>query len=213
MQITILGSTGQVGKVVIDQALKAGYQIKVLVRDPEKLGDLKEKVQVVTGNLLDEASVEKSLTGSVAVINVSGAVKEPDQIEKFKKIGSILVGKMKQQGIKRLINISLAVIQMPQEKLDFQRKAIRVLVNLFFKEKKLVNEAVMSAVVEEKDIDWTFVRPAFFSTRPGSGEVLADDKKMQGTTIMLEDLGMFLVQQITSTNWIRKAPLVSSRTK
>lgn len=211
MQITILGSTGQVGKAVINQALKAGYQVKVLVRDPEKLADLKEKVQVVTGNLLDEASVEKSLEDSLAVINVSGAVKEADQIENFKKIGAILVNKMKQQGITRLINISLAVIQLPGEKLDFQRKAIRVLVNLFFKDKKLVNEAIMAAVLKEKSLEWTFVRPAFFSTKPGSGYVLANDTKMPGATIMLEDLGMFLVQQITSTDWIGKAPLVASR--
>lgn len=211
MQITILGSTGQVGKVVVNQALKAGYQIKVLVRDPEKLGDLKGKVEVVTGNLLDEASVEKSLAGSEAVINVSGAVKEPEQIKKFRKIGDVLVSKMKQQGIKRLINISLAVIQMPHEKLDFQRKAIRVLVNLFFKEKKLVNEAVMATVLDEKNLDWTFVRPAFFSTKPGSGQVLANDRKMPGTTIMLEDLAMFLVQQVKSTQWIKRAPLVASK--
>lgn len=211
MQITIFGSTGQVGKAVISQALKAGYQVKVLVRNPEKLADLKEKVQVVTGNLLDEASVEKSLKGSLAVINVSGAVKETDQIEKFKKIGVILVSKMKQQGITRLINISLAVIHLPNEKLDLQRKAIRVLVNLFFKEKKIVNEAVMAAVLNDKSLEWTFVRPAFFSTKPGSGNVLADDTKMPGTTIMLEDLGMFLVQQIVSSDWVRKAPLVASK--
>ncbi|MBK6858972.1 MAG: NAD(P)H-binding protein [Saprospiraceae bacterium] len=211
MQITILGSTGQVGKVVLNQALKAGYQVNVLVRDPEKLANLKEKVKVIRGNLLDEAAVEKALAGSTAVINVSGAVKEADQIEKFKKIGDILVSKMKQNGITRLINISLAVIQLPHEKLDFQRKAIRVLVNLFFKEKKLVNEAVMAAVLKEKSIQWTFVRPAFFSTKPGSGKVLADETKMPGATIMLDDLGLFLVQQISSNDWVRKAPLVASR--
>jgi len=211
MQITILGSTGQVGKAVINQALKAKYQVKVLVRNPEKLGDLKAKVHVVQGNLLDEASVEKSLVGSIAVINVSGAVKESNQVEKFKQIGPILVSKMKQLGITRLINISLAVIHLPHEKLDFQRKVIRILVNLFFKEKKLVNEAVMAAVLSEKSLDWTFVRPAFFSSKSGSGNVLANDTKMPGTTIMLEDLGLFLVQQVASTDWIGKAPLVASR--
>lgn len=211
MQITILGSTGQVGKVVVDQALKAKYQVKVLVRNPEKLGDLKDKVQVVLGNLQDEGAVEKALVGSIAVINVSGAVKEGDQVEKFKRIGAILVKAMKQQGITRLINISLAVIHLPHEKLDFQRKAIRVLVNLFFKDKKLVNEEVMAAVLNEKSLDWTFVRPAFFSTKPGTGNVLADDSKMPGTTIMLDDLALFLVQQVTSAEWIRRAPLVASR--
>jgi uncharacterized protein YbjT (DUF2867 family) len=56
MQITILGSTGQVGKAVVIEALKSGYEVKVLVRNPDKLGDLKEKVEIVEGNLLDAIS-------------------------------------------------------------------------------------------------------------------------------------------------------------
>ena len=211
MQITILGSTGQVGKAVIKEALNLGYQVKVLARDPEKLGELKEKVKIVKGDLLDELSVEKALEGSEAIINVSGAVKEPEQLQKFQKIAKILVDKMKQEGITRLINISLAVISLPQEKSDFKRKALKVLVNLFFKQKKLIQEAVMTIILNEKDIDWTFVRPAFFSDKAGTGKVLADDKKMPGTTIMLEDLGKFMVEQITSTQWIKKAPFVASK--
>ena len=211
MQITILGSTGQVGKAVVTEALKLGYQVKVLVRSPDKLGDLKEKVEIVKGNLLDALSVEKAFEGSKAIINVSGAVKEPEQYKKFQKIGKILVEKMKQQGITRLINISLAVIPLPLEKLDFKRKLLGVLVYLFFKQKKQIQEAVMTIILNEKDIPWTLVRPAFFSNKKGTGKVLADDKKMPGTTIMLEDLGMFMVEQITSTEWIRKAPLVASK--
>jgi putative NADH-flavin reductase len=156
-------------------------------------------------------SVEKAFEGSKAVINVSGAVKEPDQLQKFKKIGKILVDKMKQQGITRLINISLAVIPLPFEKLDFKRKFLSVLVNLFFRQKKLIQEAVMTIILNEKDIAWTFVRPAFFSNNTGTGKVLADDKKMPGTTITLEDLGMFMAEQVTSAEWIRKAPLVASK--
>ncbi|MEO5594649.1 MAG: NAD(P)H-binding protein [Chitinophagaceae bacterium] len=68
----------------------------------------------------------------------------------------------------------------------------------------------MTIILNEKDIAWTFVRPAFFSNKAGTGKVLADDKKMPGTTIMLEDLGKFMIEQITSTQWINKAPLVAS---
>src|ERR1700712_3666586 len=127
MQITILGAAGQLGKAVIREALKSGYEVKVLVRNPEKLGGLKEKVQVIKGNLLDELSMEKAFEGSVAVINVSGAVKEPEQVRKFIQIGKILVDKMKKQRIARLINISLAVISIPHEKLDFKRKFLKTL--------------------------------------------------------------------------------------
>jgi putative NADH-flavin reductase len=211
MQITILGASGQVGKSVVNEALKSGYQVKVLVRNPDKLGELKEKVEIIKGDLTDALSVEKAFTGSSAVINVAGAVKEPGQLEKFKKIGEILVEKMKRQGITRLVNISLAVISLPQEQLDFKRKALRILVNLFFKQKKQIQEALMAIIINEKDIAWTFVRPAFFSAKPGTGKVVADDKKMPGTTIMIEDLAMFMVEQVVSTEWIRKAPLVASK--
>ena len=51
----------------------------------------------------------------------------------------------------------------------------------------------------------------FISKNPGTGTVVADDKQMPGITIMLEDLGKFMVEQITSTQWIKKAPLVASK--
>jgi hypothetical protein len=63
----------------------------------------------------------------------------------------------------------------------------------------------------EKDIAWTLVRAAFLSDKAGIGKVLSDDKKMPGTTIMIEDLAKFMVEQITSVEWIRKAPLVASK--
>ena len=211
MQITILGSAGQIGKIVAAEAIKMGYRVKVLVRNPDKLGELKDKVDIVQGNLLDPLSVEKALAGSKAVINLSGAVKEPNQIEKFQKIGEILVEKMKQQGITRLVNISLAVIPLPLEKLDMQRKALRVFVNLFYKQKKRVQETVMGVILKAKDLSWTLVRPAMVSKKPGTGIILASDIHMPGTTIMVEDLAKFMVEQIMSTEWIKKAPLVASK--
>ncbi len=93
MQITILGASGQVGLATVQEALNLGYQVKVLVRSPDKLGDLKEKVIIVKGDLLDALSVEKALEGSKAVINVAGGVREPDQFKKFQKIGDILIAK------------------------------------------------------------------------------------------------------------------------
>jgi hypothetical protein len=95
-------------------------------------------------------AVEKAFEGSNAVINVSGAVKEPEQIQKFQKIAKILVEKMKQRGITRLINISLAVIALPLEKLEIKRRVLRVFVNLFYKQKKRVQEVVMTIILMKK---------------------------------------------------------------
>ncbi|MBS9524003.1 NAD(P)H-binding protein [Litoribacter ruber] len=212
MQITILGATGQVGGSVLREALKKNYQVKVLVRSPEKLNDLRDKVTVVTGNLLDADAVEKALQGSAAVINAAGGVKEPDQFEKFQRIGQLLTGKMNDQGIKRLVNISGAVSALPNESLDLQRRIMKVFVSILFKEMKQAQEALMPIIISNGQIYWTFVRAAMITKKAGTGKVLADDKRMPGTSIRLDDLGMFLVDQVSSDKWVKKAPLVASKT-
>ena len=210
MQITILGASGQVGKETVREALSKGYQVKVLVRSPDKLGDLKEKVTIVKGDLLDSSSVEQALQGSVVVINAAGGVKEPDQYNKFRLIGNILTEKMKKLGIKRLINISGVVTNLPTEKLDLKRRIMKVFVSLIFRQMKQAQEAIQPIIINDNDISWTFVRAAMISKKQGTGKILASDKQMPGTTIMLEDLGKFMIEQITSTEWIKKAPMVAS---
>jgi hypothetical protein len=117
---------------------------------------------------------------------------------------------LKQLGITRLINISGAVTTLSTEKLDFKRKIMKIFVSLFYNQMKQAQEGILPTIEMEKDISWTFVRAAMISKNRGTGKILANDKKMPGTKIMLEDLGKFIVQQITSTEWIKKAPLVGS---
>ncbi len=211
MQVSILGATGMVGNATLREALNKGYQVKVLVRSPEKLGELKEKVTVVEGNLLDSSSMERALEGSNVVINTAGGVKEPDQYAKFQRIGTLLTGKMNELGIKRLINISGAVMTLPEENLDLKRKIMKVFVGFLFKEMKQSQEAILPIILSNKNIDWTIVRAAMISKKEGVGNVLADDKQMPGMAIKLDDLGKFLVEQIISKQWVNKAPFVASR--
>ncbi len=210
MQISILGATGQVGKATLKAALSRGYQVKVLVRSPEKLGDLKEQVTIVEGNLLNSASVEQALTGSVAVVNAAGGVKEPGQYEKFQKIGYILTDKMNELKIKRLVNISGAVMALPGEPLNLKRKLMKVFVNLAFKPMKQAQDGILPMIITNENIDWTLVRAAVISTKQGTGKILADDQQMPGTIIRLDDLGQFMIAQVEHMEWLNKAPFVAS---
>ncbi len=117
---------------------------------------------------------------------------------------------MNEQGITRLINISGAVANLPGEELEFKRKFMKIFVNLIFKQMKDAQEGFLPVIIKNENIKWTFVRAAMISKNAGTGKVLANDKKMPGTKIMLEDLGKFMVDQIKSTAWINKAPLVAS---
>lgn len=209
-QVTVLGATGQVGQVVLQEALEAGYEVRVLARSPHKLGVLRESVEVIEGDLLDASAVGRALHGSQAVLSAAGGVKEPDQAARFRQIGRNLSGAMKEQGVTRLVNISGAVVLLPGERLDLQRRLMRVMVNLFFRQMLQAQDAFTPIITNDPHIDWTLVRAAVISTGPGSGSVLADDQKLPALKIALDDLGRFMVEQVESTEWIRRAPLVAS---
>jgi hypothetical protein len=54
------------------------------------------------------------------------------------------------------------------------------------------------------------IRPAFISDKTGSGDIVINDKKLPGLTVTLQDLGKFIVDQVGSSEWIRKAPMIAS---
>lgn len=210
MQITVLGAAGRIGQEVVRSALIKDYKIRVLVRNPDKLGKLKDQVEVIQGNLLNATLVEEAMMGSEAVINLSGAAKEPDQILKFERIGHILIEKLKAQRIKRLINISADVAILPMEKLELRRRVLRMITYLFYKDMKHVQDTVMKIIIAENEIDWTLIRPAFITDKPRTGNIILNDRKLPGMSVTLPDLGQFIVNQVESRDWIHKGPMIAS---
>jgi len=67
MKVAVLGSTGFVGTLLIQKALKEGHQVRALARSPEKLGDLKDKVEIVQGDMFDPAVLQTLVQGVDAV--------------------------------------------------------------------------------------------------------------------------------------------------
>jgi len=64
MKIAILGSTGFVGNTLLPRSLENGYQVKTLVRDPQKLGVYKEKIEFVVGSASESDKLEKTVVGT-----------------------------------------------------------------------------------------------------------------------------------------------------
>ncbi|HVH26047.1 MAG TPA: NAD(P)H-binding protein [Vicinamibacterales bacterium] len=57
MRILVLGATGSVGRLIVEEALSRGHEVRGLARTPEKLDDLAGRVSVVRGNALDSDAV------------------------------------------------------------------------------------------------------------------------------------------------------------
>jgi len=211
MKIAILGSTGFVGKVLINKALTAGYQVRTLARYPEKLEDIKDRIEIIKGSVFDPLKVEAAIEGTMVVISTIGPPPgKPCDPKLYEKAMQDIVNIMHKNGIKRYIHIGGAAHEGGEnENWTFNRRFLRFFLSLFSKQ-ILVAKHLEWEVLKKSNLDWTLVRPPRIANEPASGNISADEKMLNSLKISVEDLTDFILEQITLKEWIRKAPLVSS---
>ncbi|HEX2920184.1 MAG TPA: NAD(P)H-binding protein [Bacteroidales bacterium] len=211
MQITILGSTGFLGKVLVEKALERGYEIKTLVRDPEKLGHLKQRVQYLKGNMFNSPDVEAAVEGSEIVISTIAPNKRiPEQPDKYHEAMKGLVSTLEQKNVQKFIHVGGAAhLGGMNEKWDFKRRFLRFILLLLSK-KILITKELEWKEIKQSSLNWILVRPSGIVTKPSKGRVLASETYLAGLSININDLADFILQQIHSDSWDKKAPLISN---
>lgn len=73
--ILVTGATGFLGRFIVDELLSNGYEVRVLVRNPESR-DLpwKAMVEVAEGDIMDLVSLERAMEGVDRVIHAAAVV-------------------------------------------------------------------------------------------------------------------------------------------
>ena len=68
MKIVLFGATGNIGNVILTEALDRGHQVTAVVRDPAKLAAKHPALTVVQGDVAQPASYAAALPGAEAAI-------------------------------------------------------------------------------------------------------------------------------------------------
>ena len=79
--ITVFGGSGFLGRYVVRELCKAGWRVRVAVRNPMNAGDMRVggevgQVQIIQANVRHRPSVERALQGADAVVNLVGILYE-----------------------------------------------------------------------------------------------------------------------------------------
>jgi uncharacterized protein YbjT (DUF2867 family) len=74
--ILLTGATGVVGGELLPQLLAEGQQVRVLVRDPKKLGEHRVDVQITLGDLRDPLSIRHAMRGVETVIHLAATIRD-----------------------------------------------------------------------------------------------------------------------------------------
>ena len=73
MKVLVFGSTGSMGLQLVGLALAQGHEVAAFVRNPAKLDGEHKRLEVIQGDAMEIASVERAVEGREAVLCSLGA--------------------------------------------------------------------------------------------------------------------------------------------
>lgn len=208
MNIAVLGATGRTGIPLVQELLQRGHRVAVLVRDPDKLGGLADRVTVVAGDSRDRTALDQLVTGADAVVSALGPTAKEASLHT--ETARVLVEAMRAAGVRRFTGVSGAGIDVPGDQKSLSARIISTLI-----------QRLGGAVVQDKpaeyavfagsDLDWTLVRPPRLQDGPATGRLEHDaHRSTRSTRITRGDLATFLADVLEQSLYVRRAPFVAT---
>lgn len=155
--IALFGASGRTGQQFLELALANGYDVKALVRNPDKIFHKDTNLHVIKGDVLNELDVEKTVENTDIVVSLFGHVKGSPawlQTNGTKHI----VAAMKKYQVRRIISLSGGGLPYPEK--DQPKLAdhlIRTIMKIVVP--KVLNDAVEHhQVLKNSGVSWSIVR-------------------------------------------------------
>jgi len=208
MKLTLLGATGSVGRELVTQALSAGHTVTVLVRNPDKLGDLRARVTIVQGDVTDPAVVDRAIAGADAVLSTLGHTKaSPRDI--FALAISHTITAMHRHGVQRLVVLANTGVSNAEDQPTFGQRLQRALMGLTIAQTNQ-DHAAQARLIADSGLDWTIVRAALLSNGPHSGKYRVGKlDRTAGSRIARADVADFMLACATEDKYIHSMPVIS----
>ena len=209
MKVAIFGSTGQVGRHLVERALKRNWDVVAFARSPSKLGELRDRVEVVEGDVQDADRVDRAVEGTEAVLSAVGhtSTSEGDVLT---VTADHLLDAMRRHDVDRLVTLVGAGVETEKDPSSFGRTVMHTLMQWVVGE--MLEDAQRHADrIRASDQEWVVVRPPRLSNDPYSGDWRAGYLQLGPLDSMSRaDLAEFMLQQVESDEWVRESPMVTN---
>lgn len=205
MNLTVFGGSSGTGAQVVQQALAAGHAVTVLVRDPAKMTTQQPRLQVVSGNVLNQRDVDKALDQADAVVCSLG--KTGNNPADVVSTGTQqIINAMQRQGVRRLIIVSSLGVGESKDQVPFFFKVLAATVLRQTMKEKEAQEALVRA----SNLDWTIVRPGGLTDGPRTGVYrFGVDASLTAGQIARADVADFILRELERNEFVRMAPAIT----
>lgn len=210
MKVAILGGSGTVGQFLIPRVFEAGYEMRVLVRNPDTIKPSDGRMEIIQGDACDIGSIRSLLQGCDAVLNALGQRKEHKrEAPIFSTATSHVLTVMKELEVRRYILVRGFSVDAPGDHKNLRTKLISLLVRRVIHDQWADWQQELDILLRS-NVQWTLVRLPIVVDEPSLGQVRVDLASPPGKKISGYDLANFVVAQITEPTYVGKAPFVGN---
>lgn len=168
--VLVFGGTGQTGQHFVRLALKDGFHVRALARDPAKFGITDPNLEVVQGSITAIPDLDALVAGAHYVVSMLGNAAEQRHHTIVANFVRELVPAMRRNGVSRFLHQAGGLSARPHGRLPLLLWVIRLTIARGFEGQHRDNEAVMLYLADEaNDIEWMVHRAGIGSDGPSKG--------------------------------------------
>jgi putative NADH-flavin reductase len=193
MKLTIFGASGATGTSLVQQALAAGHEVTAVVRDPARLTiPARQRLHVITADVLDPAAISPAVDGADAVISAVGPGTGASTLRQDSTRS--IIQAMQKTGTRRLLTVSGSVVTDEGES-AFMRYLLKPLVRRTFLRHACADMRHAEHEIHDSNLDWTILRPPSLTNKAARGtyRTAIDRNLPRGFSISRADLAAYML--------------------
>ncbi|REG92207.1 NAD(P)-dependent oxidoreductase [Flavobacterium aquicola] len=209
IKIAVIGGTGKSGKYLVQQLINQGFQIKLLLRNPDNFQINNNKVEIIEGNVVNYDDIYNLVEGCEAVISTLGLGIPANEPTIFSQSTINVLKAMNEFKIQRYIVITGLNVDTP-----FDNKSEKTAFGTEWMKKNFpVSTADKQSEYEmlvKSEVDWTLVRLPMIEQTDETNQISINLQDCPGEKISAINLANFLIEQLSDDPFVRKSPFIAN---
>lgn len=206
-KVAVIGGTGKAGKYLVKQLLAQSIFIKLLQHTSESAHTDNPLVEIIKGDARDYNVLLNLFAGCTAVISTVGQPTGEPPV--FSDVSAKILKAMDELGIKRYISTTGLNVDTP---FDNKGPKTKFGTQWMYQNypKTTADKQVEYEVLTTSKLDWTLVRLPLIQQTDDLPNVITSLQDCPGDHISASSLGKWMIGQLSSPEFVRKAPFIAN---
>lgn len=202
MKILLFGSSGRLGKKILEYGLQEGHELFAFLRNPARLSLQHPRLHLIQGDAEDPEAIEHAIPGKDLIISALGVSNLKPPITLMSDAILFMLDAMARFQVPRILAVGGAgILQETPERLKMESPSFPPFFKAISEDYWRVYE-----LLHASDREWTLVCPPTMPERVRTGHyrVLGDYFPEGGQQIFVEDVADFIIKEIQARQFLRQ---------